>query len=212
MSLFLPIRWRHRLPGHLAAAVAGAALVLIAVRARAQSPPIAAEQRTESRLAWSEGASPPAGLAGRIDDVVLGPGGILNGRVLRGEERAHRAAAPGLPVALVRSAQTIATTVTDARGRFTFRGLRGGVYGVVISTGDGPVWRWYRLWTNEARPPHASNHVNVLVGRPLFRGQSPFPIRRLPRAATVAAIAAGAIVPPIIYHGVKRDEHIPASP
>jgi hypothetical protein len=54
--------------------------------------------------------------------------------------------------------------------------------------------------------------VNVLVGRPLFRGQSPFPIGRLPRAATVAAIAAGAIVPPIIYHGVKRDDHIPASP
>ena len=122
--------------------------------------------------------------------------------------------APGasLSVALLDGRRTVAETTTDARGRFVFRGLRGGLYRVLIDTGGGRLWRFYRLWTAEGAPPYARGRLDVVLHRPFVRGQSPIPGGSFPRGAAVAAIAAGAIAPPIIYHAAKRDDHIPASP
>jgi hypothetical protein len=210
VNVFLPIRQGQALPKHLVAAAGCVALVLIAAAARAESALAVAEQKPKVSLAESQPSSPPARLPGIIGDVVLRPGGVLEGRVVCPEGRANGATVAGLPVVLLRAAQTIATTVTDAQGEFTFGNLRGGLYRVVIPAADGPHWRFCRLWTPQAAPPQASDRVSVLLGHRLIRGQSPF--RRLPGGATVAAIAAGAIVPPIIYYSVKKDEYIPASP
>ncbi len=212
MNLFLPIRPRHAVPKHVAVAAGWVALVLIAGPVRPESALARTEQTPKGRLAQSRTTSPPARLPRMIGDVALRPGGVLEGEVVCGENGAHGAAAAGLPVALLRASQTVATTVTDAQGKFTFGNLRGGLYRVVIHTSDQPCWRFYRFWASHAAPPHASDRVRVLVGRRLVRGQSPLPIVRLPRGATIAAIAAGAIVPPIIYCGVKRDGQVPASP
>jgi hypothetical protein len=171
-----------------------------------------AEHSASTRLGECRGTSPPADRWTRIDDVMLRPDGVLEGRVVCPEDGGHSIPGAALPVALLRAAETVAITVTDARGRFAFGDLRGGLYRVVVRTAEGPRWRFFRLWTADAAPPHASGRMTVLVGRARIRGQSPGPLGRLPRGATVAAIAVGAIVPPIIYYGYKRDEHIPASP
>jgi hypothetical protein len=213
VNVFLPIRrGQHVLPSQLAAVVAWSALVVIAPPVRAEFPLAAAEHSKKVPLAEAHATSPPANSPGTIDDVVLRPGGVLQGRVLCPGDRAHGTGVAGLPVALLRAAETAATTVTDAQGEFTFGNLRGGLYRVLIKTAKEPRWRFCRLWTADAAPPHASHRVSVLVGRRLTRGQSPLPMGRLPQAATIAAIAAGAIVPPIIYQAVKKDGYIPASP
>lgn len=187
-------------------------MALIAARAEAESRVPAAGPSRPSCPALLENVTAPPGSPGEIEDVALDPGGTVYGRVFWRGQRAYRTTAPGLPVALVQGTQTIATTVTEAGGRFRFGDLRGGLYRVVIRTGDGPVCRWYRLWTPRARPPHATEHASVLLDRTLVRGQLPGPFKRLPPAAMVGAIAVGAIMPPIIYHSVKRDDYIPASP
>ena len=216
MNVSLPIpRGQRVLPDPLAAVAASwLSLTLIVTPVRAEFPLPAANDRPRS----DSGAAPVFpqpkwdGPVPKSDDVVLGPGGVLQGRIVCPEDRTDGRSVAGLRVALLRAAETVATTVTDVQGKFAFQNVRGGFYRVLIDTAEEPRWRPCRLWTPAAAPPHASDRLSVLVGRRLVRGQSPLPIGRLPRAATVAAIAAGAIVPPIIYHGVKRDDYIPASP
>ncbi len=135
----------------------------------------------------------------------------MEGRVLYRDGTLH---APGaaLSVALLHGRQTVAQTRTDVHGRFAFRNLSGGLYRVLIGTRDGRSWRFYRLWTAEGAPPYALGRLDIVLGRRLVRGQSPIPSGGFPRAAAIAAIAAGAIAPPIIHHSAKRDGHIPASP
>jgi hypothetical protein len=109
--------------------------------------------------------------------------------------------------------ETVAEATTDARGRFAFRNLAGGLYRLVIQMPDGPHSRFYRLWSFGTAPPHALDQAELLVGRPLARGQSPYwSGARIPRGAAITALVAGAIAPPIIYQSVKRDDDIPASP
>ena len=147
-----------------------------------------------------------------IEDVALGPDGVLEGRAVSGEGGGPRETVAGLPVTLFEGGLPVARTTSDVDGRFAVRNLRGGLYRVVIDTADGPRWRFCRLWTSSAAPPHAQSEVSVPVGRWLLRGQSPFPADGFPPGATVGAIAAGAIAIPIIYHNVKKDNFVPASP
>jgi hypothetical protein len=212
VNLFLPIRRGPRLPRPLAAVAGCAALCLILRPLRAEAPFALAQHAAGTGLGQCRGISPPAGSWARIDDVMLRPDGVLRGRVICPQDGDHSTPGAGLPVALLRAAETVARTVTGAEGRFAFGDLRGGLYRVVVRTAEGPRWRFCRLWTADAAPPYASGRMTVLVGRGRIRGQSPGPLGRLPRGATVAAIAVGAIVPPIIYYGYKRDEHVPASP
>jgi hypothetical protein len=213
VNVFLPVRQgEHVLPSRLAAVAASLAFVVIAPPVRAASPLAATEHSAKVPPAGAHATSPPAKPPGTIDDLVLRPGGVLEGRVLCPENRADGSRVAGLPVALLRAAETVATTVTDAQGKFAFGNLRGGLYRVLISAAEEPRWRFCRLWTADAAPPHASDRLSVLVGGRLTRGQSPLPIGRLPQAATIVAIAAGAFLPPIIYHAVNKDDYIPASP
>ena len=153
-----------------------------------------------------------------VGDVALRSGGVLDGRILYGHGPVEAPGA-GLSVALWHGGRIVARSTTDVRGRFAFRAVRGGLYRVVVDTGEGRFWRSYRLWTAEGAPPDAQRRVHVVVGRidavggrRLLRGQSPIPGGHFPREAVVAAIAAGAIAPPIIHQGAKQNDHIPASP
>lgn len=144
--------------------------------------------------------------------MALRPGGVFEGRVLRGGDVGSGDVA-GLPLALLEGRRIAAETSTDARGRFAFRDLSGGLYRLVIETPDGPRSRFFRLWNFGTAPPHALDRADVLVGRPLARGQSPYwAPPRFPRGAALTALAAGAIAPPIIYESIKRNDDIPASP
>jgi len=213
VSVVVRIREGLALPGHPAATAAWLGfMVLIARVAVAEAPSVRSQASVTPPFAASGPCSDRAVGPKPIDDVALRPGGVLEGRVIQAGRGFTRDAIAGLPVTLLRGGQTVATATTDIHGRFTVWNLSGGLYRVVVDTADGPSWRFCRVWTFSGAPPHALNGVTVPLGERLLRGQSPFPVMGFPRAAAVAAIAAGAIAVPIIYHNVKSDDYIPASP
>jgi len=146
-----------------------------------------------------------------IGDVVLGPAGVLHGRLVLDREHGGGRLPSSLPVALLCRNRIVAQTATDAQGRFFFQNLPGGVYQVVVDAPGGSNWGFYRVWTHAAAPPRASSTAKIAVAGAVLRGQSPFPITTFPRAATIAAITAGAIAAPVIYHNTKREPQLPAS-
>jgi hypothetical protein len=147
-----------------------------------------------------------------IGDVALHPGGVLEGRVVSGVAHSRLVGVAGRPVILLRDLRVIARTTTDRDGRFAFQNLTGGLYGVLVDTANGPLWRYSRVWTAEAAPPPAARRLELVIERRLIRGQSPIPGSGFPHGAAITAAAAGAIALPIIYHTNKRDGYIPASP
>ena len=188
--------------------------------------PLAAESHAEvappgpiaDRTSASVATAPRPAVLQPVGDVALRSGGVLEGRIVY-RHGPLDAPGAGLSVALLHGGRTVARSTTDVRGRFAFRDVRGGLYRVVVDTGEARFWRSYRLWTAEGAPPDAQGRVHVVlgridpvVGRRLVRGQSPIPGGHFPREAIVAAIASGAIAPPIIHQAVKQNDHIPASP
>ena len=157
-------------------------------------------------------AGPPAPQP--IADVRMQPDGILCGRVFL---------PPGVPTAtqtaarrvtLLQQHKAVAVTATTADGRFALRNLPGGLYQVVVEDSAGPG-RWsYRVWSTQAAPPHAAAEMHVPLARVVVRGQhlSPFPVMSLQKAATLAVIAGGAIMVPVIYQNTLIDNRGPASP
>ena len=178
----------------------------------ADSPSVASPVPLAPGITLSVPSTVGAGFPKPVGDVALGRGGVLQGEVVCGGNRASDGTVAGLPVAVLRGGRTVAATRTDAYGRFAFRDLTGGLHRVLIDAGDGPFLWFFRAWTPEGAPPRAASRLNFVLDRRLIRGQSPIPGTSLPHAAAITAIAAGAIATPIIYHNVKRDGHIPASP
>ena len=144
--------------------------------------------------------------------MALRPGGILEGRVVRVREGIGPEAAAGLKLTWRRGSRTVGETITDGAGRFRLGNLSGGLYQVVVHAPERPTWRFYRVWTPATHPPHAAREMTMRLDGPVVRGQSPFPITTFPQAATITAIAAGAIAAPVIYHNAKADNRVPASP
>jgi hypothetical protein len=168
----------------------------------------AAETTVDAR---DDGRSPEAPDA--ILDVALGPRGALQGRVVT--SAGGETSAAGWLVVLLRDGRRAAETATDASGRFSVRNLAGGLYQVVAHTPAGTIWRFCRVWTNRAAPPHAQGELVLLAETRLVRAQGPlrrFPIMSFQQAATMAAVAGGAIAAPIIYHNARLDNRVPNSP
>lgn len=199
------------LPSHQGAWAVWFSLAVVARALAADSPVDVPPVPRGDRASASVSTSRPPASPKTVGDVALRSGGVLEGEVLY---RDGPLDAPGaeLPVALLHGRRTVARTRTDVHGRFAFPDVRGGLYRVVVDTRDGRFWRFYRLWTAEAAPPYAPGRMEVVLARRLVRGQSPIPGGRFPPTALIAAIAAGAVAPPIIHQVVKRDDHIPASP
>jgi len=108
-------------------------------------------------------AGAPAALPSSVGDVALCEGGVLLGRVVNPEGIGKA----GIPVAIVAGKQELAVSKTDADGYFAFRGLRGGVYQVASSDGQGV----YRLWSPDTAPPSAEQGALVVTNEPVVRGQ-----------------------------------------
>ena len=213
MNLLLRIRPGPQLPGPTVAAVVWLGFAsLVLPPARAGFPVAHGPSPVAGRVVSAGPSLDRAGVVSMIEDVALRPDGILEGRVVGPGDGSATSASSRLTVTLFRGGQTVVRTRTDVHGRFAFRDLSGGLYRVVVDTTDGSSWRFSRVWTYSGAPPHASRRVKVPVPGTLLRGQSPFGTIGASRAATIAGIAVGAIVPPIIYCGVKRDGRIPASP
>jgi len=93
-------------------------MILLARSGRAESPALPSCPPVSGQTPAGE-ALPclPAAREG-IGDVALGPGGVLEGRVLCGREETAWQPAAGLRLALVRGGRTVAETTTDTAGRF----------------------------------------------------------------------------------------------
>ena len=166
---------RCQLFWYAATGIAGFGLVLPtgAMAAQPDATPIAARD--------------PA--APSIVDVKLGEGGTLSGQVVD---------AQGVPMALttvtVRAAGTdVASTVTDAQGRFSVAGVHGGMIEVNAAGGTSML----RVWTANASPPSANKSVLIVAGGPVARGQSSIvPSIQLPTANIGFNLPGCPIAPP----------------
>lgn len=148
-----------------------------------------------------------------VDDVVLGPGGVLNGRVPRAADRPARRVPAGCRVILVRGGRVVGETQTDIHGGFALRKLSGGVYQLFAETPSGPRGRTCRLWTPTAAPQCAAAELHLHRGDGLtIRGQGPLLTMGFRRAAIITAIAVGAVATPVIYHNIRQSHQVPHSP
>lgn len=143
---------------------------------------------TPVRSAWSAGAVPV------ITDVALRDGGLLLGEVVT----PHGAPLVGRVVTLEYQGAEILRTVTDVRGGFGARGLRGGIYQVTA----GDSFSVYRFWAPGTAPPAAQRGALLVAGREVVRGQFSDagrlfgPVHPAPRVAILAGlIAAGILIP-----------------
>lgn len=97
-----------------------------------------------------------------IMDVALDKDGNLLGQVLdlQGVPMAQTT------VAVVQQGEVLATTQTDAQGRYTFAGMKTGFYQVVTDQGLTVC----RVWTAETAPPSALTETLVVDGLQTVRG------------------------------------------
>lgn len=174
---------------------------------RAQRVSVADRKPTPGQTRSGTDHTPPT-----VIDVALRADGLLEGTVISLDRNSHPWDVVGLPVTLWQEQQRVDTAKTSLAGKFTSRPPGGGVYRLVVETPYGARSWFYRVWTRSAAPPHAQTSMNLPISKSLLRGQSPFPIMNFRHAATVTAIAAGALGAPIIYNKVKKDGYIPAVP
>lgn len=139
--------------------------------------------------------------AAPVRDVALGPGGTLRGTVYNteGQRQSHQS------VILTCGARPLARATSDDQGEFTFRGLRGGVYGLSVS-GASQV---YRVWTAQAAPPKAIPQVALVTGGLVQRGQRPFYELFVCDPVVLGVILAAAIAIPVAVNNSRS--HRPAS-
>ena len=134
-------------------------------------------------------------------DVVLGPGGTLRGTVF--DAQAHYVARQ--LVVLTYNGQELARVESNEKGRFGFRGLHGGVYGLSLEG----VSRAYRVWTAAAAPPHSISEVALVTSEIVQRGQRPFCELFVSDPIVMGVILAAAIAIPVAVHNSRSDR--PAS-
>lgn len=141
-----------------------------------------------------------------VIDVKLGPGGVLRGRVVdtqgTGDARVE---------VLVRQATGGSVkTETDQHGDFSVRGLRGGMYQVVV----GPTGRTVRAWAPNTAPPVARDALLVVIPKNVVLGQRyAGPIGRffenakysLTNPLVVGTIVGLAVAIPVIVNNRDKD-------
>ena len=157
---------------------------------------ICAEMQTDRSASANSSAS-------KIQDVAIQSGGLMRGHV---SDKVGKPVA-GRELILVRRGRRVASTRTDAEGRFVFAVEQGGLLQVASAGGVASI----RAWQLNTAPPNSSEAASLIEGDPTVRGQSGGPIAALfcnpyLLAATVALLVAV----PIILHN-RRDDRGAAS-
>jgi len=133
----------------------------------------------------------------RIQDVELGVGGTLRGRVVDRQGRPQ----PNAVVVVRQSTQDLATTTADETGRFVVGGLRGGLHHV-LTDGDALVCR---SWATHTAPPAATEQVLLVRGDRVERGQMPLGSLLVSDPVLLGIVIAAAIAIPVAVHNAKSD-------
>lgn len=133
----------------------------------------------------------------RVLDVALTPQGSLAGLILDGSGQpvAHQ------PVVAEPVAGQPHAVVSDAAGRFSIAGLRGGVYRV-SAAGTSLACR---CWTAGTAPPAAGEQVLLVADEEIQRGQRPIG-DLLGGPVLLALIIAAAIAIPIAVHNSQKKD------
>ena len=110
-------------------------------------------------------ASAFEGQPGLVSDITLASGGILTGQLLNSQGKAIANQA----VYVLHNEKRVAKTLTDQRGRFRVRSLRGGAH--ILKTGEAK--QACRFWTTKAAPPSARKTVLLVADKNVTLGQTP---------------------------------------
>ena len=141
---------------------------------------------------------PLAGAASgsQVIDVALDARGGLRGQLVNaaGEPLAGRT------VTAVRGQQALGRSVTDARGRFVFEQLTGGVYRVATPEAVAVC----RCWAVNTAPPAARGQMLLVAHQDVQRGQQDFHTA-VTNPLLIGALLAAAIAIPIAV-ATKDDE------
>lgn len=161
--------------------------------------PVALPIAAEEPLEWS--ADHTSRMPALIPaDIRLQPGGVLLGALVNERGRAVR----DTPVAVYHNHNEVVRTVSNNRGRFLVRGLRGGVYRLVTPHAVAIC----RAWSPGTAPPAARKAI-IVVTSPTIRAQydpavppGPGPqhpvARLLTNPGVVGTLVATAIAVPLI--------------
>lgn len=159
-------------------------------------------------------AAEPSPQLPQVVDVKLLEGGVLLGQVVD----LQGIAAQEAPVAILANNQVLATSQTRSDGYFAFRNLRGGVYQLTTTDGQGV----YRLWAPGSAPPSAQDGALLVAGSNTVRGQTYITNGFFPRLTggpvgfwlshplVIGGLVATAVAVPVILH--NRDKDSPVSP
>ncbi len=167
-------------------------------------PQLTLAQLTLAQLTLAHSAAMASDPSPTTIDVMLRDGGLLLGQVVDAQGQPQ----PFVPVSLYAKDRLLATAQTDAQGRYTLTGLRGGIYRLVSAGGHGT----YRLWNPGAGPPTCRGAALLIVGNAL-RGNLGLPGAGalhfwLSDPYVVAGLIGAGVAVPIIIHNNQR----PSSP
>ncbi len=132
-------------------------------------------------------AAPAVGRAVQLNEVALQSGGVLVGQLVDFQN----VPIAGQEVTVLFEGQQIASTTTDAYGRFGLRGLRGGLHQVHTANSS----QVYQLWAPNTAPPQAQSSVKMIGLRDMqvVRGQDDGGLTGLETLLIVGLITGGII-------------------
>lgn len=138
----------------------------------------------------AEGSAPKAEksavrpiLAAGITDVKLSEGGTLHGKFVDRQGKAIHAA----PVMVVHKGKEVASTMTDAEGRFVVKNLRAGEHAICSAQ----YVQQARLWTERNAPPSAKAESVIVAKEGVVRGQDGCCLGMGPDFLTLGLVALG---------------------
>jgi hypothetical protein len=163
-----------------------------------QVPALADGARTGSSVKAQKGATLP--------DIALTNGGILSGRIVDHTGKALE----GAEVTLLQGKKQLSATMTNKDGVYSFKNLKGGVYGISSGNTDGT----FRVWTERTAPPSAKEHALLVMGENGTRGQwgAVDPTLVLLTAGVITAVVLSAITLSRIDDSTSTIVYVPASP
>ena len=147
-------------------------------------------------------APPPPVKRAQINDIALGAGGELRGRVLDIQGRATDA----YQVIVIQDGRQVGTVAVDKQGSFATRGLRGGMFQVAVA---GNLYAC-RGWVQGTAPPAAVAQLLVVPAGVVERGQRPISDLFFADPVMIGLVIAAAIAIPIAVSN-SRSERPPGS-
>lgn len=141
-----------------------------------------------------------------LPDIALTAGGTLSGRIVDHTGKAIE----GAEVTLLQGKKQLTAAVTNKEGVYSFKNLKGGVYGISSGNTDGT----FRVWTERTAPPSAKEHALLVMGENGARGQwgAVDPTLVLISAGVITAVILSAITLSRIDDSTKTIVYVPASP